>query len=226
MILENLRHMLSQEWLLDGTSLDNKFCELADFLLKKIAIQKGQHRYYMSDIEFYLFHKEHRDIITYPRNSKAGEWFFHASGVDISFESHVSMGSKEKAPYRLMPKLTEESVFGGILIRGIEPAWVEDTAICGYKDLHGPMKVCNELFDKFDAFSTPDNFPLLVEEEHYDGTIPPPIARYNLLPKGKTADEKVRSILSNNYCATDYSEQDLIESFTSYKDSTYRYKLI
>lgn len=43
----------------------------------------------MTDIEFYLYTSSHKDIITYPRNSEAGQCFFHSSGVDISFESNV-----------------------------------------------------------------------------------------------------------------------------------------
>ncbi len=64
--------------------------------------------YRFAEIEFYLYdtNEQDIDINTYRRDCRCKEWFFHASGVDIAFET-VREGR-------------ELMRFGGILIRGIE----------------------------------------------------------------------------------------------------------
>ena len=114
MDINKLKNMFSQRWLLDGNNLEDKFKALANILLNHISIQKGEFEYYLTDIEFYLYSPEHKDIITYPRNCEAGQWFFHSSGVDISFESKVDTKLKTRTKRR-MACLTESSIFGGIL---------------------------------------------------------------------------------------------------------------
>ena len=74
--------------------VEDWFKELADALFQNIQIRKGDKYYRFTNIEFYLYNDKHRDIITYPRISDGGEWFFHASGVDITFKSTVDMGEK------------------------------------------------------------------------------------------------------------------------------------
>ena len=148
--INDLRNLLQQKWLLDGNCIEKKFQHLASILLHDVAILKGNKKYILTDIEFYFYCPTHQDIITYPRNSKAGEWFFHSSGVDLSFESNVPMREKASTG-KLVPCLTSDSAFGGILIRGIKHIdCFSDHQEEKYK-LNGPMKVCEELFDKFDA---------------------------------------------------------------------------
>ncbi len=78
---------------------------LATRILKEICICNGKHKYHPIEIEFYIYDKEeHPDIHVYPRdNKKAGDLFFHLSGMDICFESSI-----------------EDGRFGGILIRALE----------------------------------------------------------------------------------------------------------
>ena len=134
--------------------IEEKFDEIAEILLTKTKIVKGTREYYITDIEFYLYCDGHEDIITYPRNCEAGDWFFHDSGVDISFGSNLSF-KDDKAI------LENNSFFGGILLRGIKP-------VGGYsssKNLtDAPKNIVDELFDKFSAFNTSlDNFPQIIE---------------------------------------------------------------
>ena len=165
--INDLRNLLQQKWLLDGNCIEKKFQHLASILLHDVAILKGNKKYRLTDIEFYFYCPTHQDIITYPRNSKAGEWFFHSSGVDLSFESNVPMREKASTG-KLIPCLTRDSAFGGILIRGIKHIdCFSDHQEEKYK-LNGPMKVCEELFDKFDAFGNPDDFPRIILEKHND----------------------------------------------------------
>ena len=159
-----LKELLTKESLLENgvNGLEEKFYEIAEILLTKTKIVKGTREYYITDIEFYLYCDRHEDIITYPRNCEAGDWFFHDSGVDISFGSNLSF-EDDKAI------LENNSFFGGILLRGIKP-------VGGYsssKNLtDAPKNIVDELFDKFSAFEESEhflvNFPLLKEESGHD----------------------------------------------------------
>ena len=159
-----LKELLTKESLLENgvNGLEKKFDEIAEILLTKTKIVKGTREYYITDIEFYLYCDRHEDIITYPRNCEAGDWFFHDSGVDISFGSNLSF-EDDKAI------LENNSFFGGILLRGIKP-------VGGYsssKNLtDAPKNIVDELFDKFSAFEESEhflvNFPLLKEESGHD----------------------------------------------------------
>ena len=159
-----LKELLTKESLLENgvNGLEEKFDEIAKILLTKTKIVKGTREYYITDIEFNLYGDGQEDIITYPRNCKAGDWFFHDSGVDISFGSNLSF-KDDKAI------LENNSFFGGILLRGIKP-------VGGYsssKNLtDAPKNIVDELFDKFSAFEESEhflvNFPLLKEESGHD----------------------------------------------------------
>ena len=160
-----LKELLTKESLLENgvNGLEKKFDEIAEILLTKTKIVKGTREYYITDIEFYLYCDGHEDIITYPRSCEAGDWFFHDSGVDISFGSNLSFeDDKAKIP-------DNNSFFGGILLRGIKP-------VGGYsssKNLtDAPKNIVDELFDKFSAFEESEhflvNFPLLKEESGHD----------------------------------------------------------
>jgi len=224
--IDDLRNLLRQEWLLDGSNIEKKFQDLASILLHNVVILKGNKKYKLTDIEFYFYCPTHQDIITYPRNSKAGEWFFHSSGVDLSFESNVPMREKASTG-KLMPCLTSDSAFGGILIRGIKHIdCFSDHQEEKYK-LNGPMKVCEELFDKFDAFGNPDDFPRIILEKHNDTSHIKSSHRVNLKSASKTTKDKVASILANNYCDNDSgsTQDELVIEFNKYLTANYRFTI-
>lgn len=154
------------------------FDKIAKILLNKVAICKGEKIFYIKDIEFYLYENNHRDIVTYPRICKAGQWFFHPSGIDISFESSVDVKSNDYELFQ--PILRDGAFFGGVLIRAIYPADKAPSDACKYS-LDGPHKVEWALFDCFDAFNETTNFPHLIECEHKIEHITKP--RKNLIPK-------------------------------------------
>ena len=114
------------------------FKEIAELLMNNCVIKKCNINYEIVEVEFYLFTPEHQDVITYPRKLSAGQWFFHQSGVDLTFESN-----------------TEH--FGGILIRGLR------NIKSGILTL-GPQKCVDLLWDKSDAFKIHENeYPTIVE---------------------------------------------------------------
>ncbi len=218
-VIDELKYKLTWEYLNDSQNIEEKFKSIANILLGEVAIEKKGRLYYMTDVEFYWYTNNHRDIITYPRNCKAGQWFFHSSGVDISFESEV----KQVGEYgRMKPFLDETAMFGGILIRGIRPAYEDKSD----KDcnLNGPLKVQNYLFDMFDAFGDLNQVPKIVEASH-KFNLEPPTVRTNLLVR-KSAKEKVKSILSNNYKQEDISEmsiEELRDEFEKFMDKPYKF---
>ena len=188
-----------------------KFEELAKALMNNFQIKKGENLYWMTDIEFYIYTDSHRDIITYPRNCEAGRWFFHASGVDISFKSKVEL--KKHPKRQMMPFLTKDAVFGGILIRKI--VMDGNPSI----EANGPIKVIDELFDQFDALKAPENFPIIVtanspREDSVKSSI-----RVGMREEGKT---KVPKILYN-YCGWQIPEEQLIKSHDIYREKCYRF---
>jgi len=209
------------------------FFQLAKTLFSKYAIHKKDKVYYIRDIEFYLYDDNHRDIITYPRNCAAGQWFFHSSGVDLSFESYIEIGSRKDGTKIPSLSFSNTAFFGGILIREIEPA--DGVIESGRIRLDGPQKVVDELYDQFDALYAPDNFPVLVEEEHHSEMDIEAIPRHNLLPSkpelshDQLVAEKVKTILSNYYGnGSELSESDvqtLEKDFETYRQAPYRFRV-
>ena len=103
------------------------FKSLAEEIMNKICISNGAYKYHPIEIEFYIYDKEeHPDIHVYPRdNKKAGDLFFHLSGMDICFESSI-----------------EDGRFGGIPIRALERVKDGETIRIG-----GPLTCVNEVLN-------------------------------------------------------------------------------
>lgn len=147
-----LRNLLKNE--IDVNDIQYKFDEIAKALFLNYQITRGNTVYEFLEIEFYYYKANHEDIITYPRNLDAGMWFFHSSGVDITFESKCN-NIEEKSSLRK----AGNDFFGGILIRSLLKKDTNEL-ICG------PMKCTEELFDKFDAFEAKkEEFPILSKKE-------------------------------------------------------------
>lgn len=197
------------------------FENIANILLNKIAIKKGDKEYWINEVEFYLYNNNHRDIITYPRVCEAGQWFFHSSGVDISFESYVKTEQDEQGLFQ--PVLDEEAFFGGILIRSIYPA-NSSSEVSKKLKLDGPYKVEWTLFDHFDAFNEVKGFPHLISRQGKSNA-PKPDERRNLLTKGKSEEQKVHDILKYNYYKSEIPDYELVESFKSYSKAKYRFNV-
>lgn len=220
-ILQNLRLKLTKDSLKEKiiqSGYQDAFDEIAEILLKQVAICKGEKIFYIKDIEFYLYENNHRDIVTYPRICKAGQWFFHPSGIDISFESSVDVKSNDNELFQ--PILNEDAFFGGVLIRAIYPADKAPSDACKY-NLDGPHKVEWALFDCFDAFNETTNFPHLIECEHKIEYITK--VRKNLKPKENDYLKKIETILNSYYENRLISKDEWINVYKCFENKTYRY---
>ena len=129
------------------------FDDLADYLFHHVAIKAGDDTFTFIEVEFYYYQKgkdgkkgifegERIFNCTYPRTRKAGQFFWHYSGLDICFES----SDEEK-----------EEHFGGILIRSLMKKGKEEK-----KDevIAGPMRCSNELMN-----SSKNELPSLIDYE-------------------------------------------------------------
>lgn len=220
-VLQDLRSKLTKDSLIKGRNnggYQKVFDDIAKILLNKVAIRKGKKIFYIKDIEFYLYENNHRDIVTYPRICKAGQWFFHPSGIDISFESSVEVNSNDYELFQ--PILNEDAFFGGVLIRAIYPADKAPSDACKY-NLDGPHKVEWALFDSFDAFNEVTDFPHLIECEHNIEYITK--VRKNLKPKENDYRKKIETILNSYYENRLISKDEWINVYKCFENKTYRY---
>ncbi len=220
-VLQDLRLKLTKDSLRNEilqNGYQKTFDKIAKILLNKVAICKGEKIFYIKDIEFYLYENNHRDIVTYPRICKAGQWFFHPSGIDISFESSVDVKSNDYELFQ--PILRDDAFLGGVLIRAIYHADKAPSDACKYS-LDGPHKVEWALFDCFDAFNETTNFPHLIECEHKIEHITKP--RKNLIPKENDYRKKIETILNYYYEDSPVSIDEWINIYKSFEKKTYRY---
>ena len=110
--------------------------DIVSNLMSNYVIMKGNDMYEIIEAEFYYYSHSHPDITVYERNMDGGRFFFHQSGVDITFKSHI-----EKINGKID---SQKSAFGGILIRSIRRK--SDNMF-----ILGPMNCVNHLWDNFNA---------------------------------------------------------------------------
>lgn len=140
---EELYQTMRLDGVNDSQNIEKLFAVIADALLNNFVIKRGEKEFRFVEIEFY--HNKTDDEgkkITYKRGyAKACDFFFHDYGVDLCFESNPDS-------------------YGGILIRSME---------CNGEFINGPVKVTDQLFDKFSALHSPEDFPLLKSIPVQDG---------------------------------------------------------
>ncbi|PZP49552.1 MAG: hypothetical protein DI598_07535 [Pseudopedobacter saltans] len=114
---------------------DEKFSNIAEFLLTKVELDVNDKRYALTEIEFYWKSDRHQDASVYDRKHtgklKPGQIFVHYAGVDISLDNEYGIG--------------------GILIRGIY-------SLAENKSYNGPMvcamKLLSGILDVHGTFAT------------------------------------------------------------------------
>ncbi len=221
-----LRTEMSRMTSYDTGLLGEKFRELARLILEETGIRKGKREYRVTEAEFYLYTPAHPDVTTYPRSGAAAVWFFHPSGVDISFESRV--GTVRVKPGRApRPCLDSSAAFGGILLRGICPREHWNPEECAAAVISGPRKVREELFNPLRATEIPGDFPVVVPlgESRSAGETVKESPRRGLLPAGKTARDKAENIL-RNYCRSDLTVERIAKCFAEFSEKPYRFNLV
>ena len=177
------------------------FDRIAEVLMNGCVIKSQNEEYRILDFEFYYYNKNHQDISVHPRNSESLCWYINDfGGIDLNFESNIDTEEKD---YKIVKeeniktfkyKLTNDSCYGGILIRQIQR--LSDLAV-----FDGPWKVA-ELFRVLDATSRKQNNPILaisatpLKKIKFKNE-----KRNNLLgnPKGATTvEEKIRAKVTKN----------------------------
>lgn len=111
----------------DHLSLEKHFDYVAGLLLNRIILHVVENLYRFTEIEFYFFksgiHEDpfiHKDDL----QLKTGLWYFHGSGLDITFGDGIN--------------------HGGILIRGMKQINGEEQ-----KFINGPLRVVSAIFMAF-----------------------------------------------------------------------------
>ena len=202
-MMEKLRESLSRGMdtqknnpLSEGKEMESYFYELAKFLMSNFVIEKGDCIYEFADIEFYYYSPLHKDITTYPRHMEAGRFFFHNSGVDVTFQSVKYLDEKEL----IDPEISE---FGGILIKGLNKREKDGKLT----KIIGPLKCVEALWDEFNALERDEReYPVIVYREVETDEIIAKKRHYKVEENKKIA--KVTS-LNKQYSGINYSWENL-----------------
>lgn len=212
---EQLRQLMTLDANMNTSDIEERFEQIAKMLFESFAIKKGEMKFLFKEIEFYFYNKNHRDIITHPRESKPLCWYVNDfGGIDLNFASCI------KREFRLNRKgknvmkyvLDDNAFFGGILIRQMIS---ED----GCEVLNGPW-ACTELFRCYDATGVDNELPVLVE--HNNGMVGYiRESRINLLTSKQTVEGKVDYILSEYH--ENSMKEGLYRDFASFIEKRYRF---
>lgn len=163
-------------------NFQEQFKKIAENLFQYCCIKCGSKKYYFAEIEFYYYDKNEEKGLnkewnekTYPRDKKkAGELFFHYSGVDICFDSSFGGGK-----------------FGGILIRSLKDdnnkQYITGPTVC-------MLEMLNECSKEMPRLE------LLKENEEYTDyeLCKDPISRYGITYKTKGKEDEPLCFFDKN----------------------------
>lgn len=189
--MDNLRNLLVLPF--NITPNEDIAKDIVSNLMSNYAIRKGNDLYEIIEAEFYYYSHSHPDITVYERNMDGGRYFFHQSGVDITFKSHIE---------EINGKIdSQKSAFGGILIRSIRRK-SDNTFILG------PMKCVNHLWDNFNALDQPSvsEYPFLIHEPIKEGEL---IAEKRHYPVDDTKKENKVKLLNSKFDKEVGTDKDL-----------------
>ena len=149
------------------------------------------------------------------------QWYVNDfGGIDLTFKSETNIEKIRDNKHKVVnkPVLTEDSFFGGILIRELQNAETGER-------LEGPW-ACAELFRTHDATGAINDYPVLVPyESNIEFTSPSP--RHNLKRSNQSTENKVKYLLSSY--ANRFTEEEIAElskEFDTYHKCNYRYRAI
>lgn len=202
---------------INATGIEERFEQIAKMLFERFAIQKGEKKYLFKEIEFYFYNKNHRDIITHPRESKPLCWYINDfGGIDLNFGSKIRYEKRLNSNGKKVEKcvLDDSAYFGGILIRQLIS---ED----GCEILSGPL-ACAELFRCHNATGVDKEFPVLVDNNAIVKYIRKP--RVNLLRSKQSVEDKVNNILYQYHDNIQSFKETLYQDFINFKDKPYGYE--
>lgn len=218
MTIEELKSLMRIPANASKETIMQTFERIAEVLMNGCVIKFQNEEYRILDFEFYYYNKNHQDISVHPRNSEALCWYINDfGGIDLNFESKINKNivvKNDKWSYKY--ELTNESYFGGILMRQIQR--LSDNVI-----FDGPWKVA-DLFRILDATSQRQNNPVLVIKELSPIYFKQPEKRYNLL--GSQKSPKTKADYNLQECFIDVSDsqrQKLETELVAFTNSPYRY---
>ncbi len=216
-MIEQLRQLMTLDANMNTSDIEERFEQIAKMLFSCFAIQKGETMYLFKEIEFYFYNKNHRDIITHPRESKPLCWYINDfGGIDLNFGSKIRYEKRLNSNGKKVEKcvLDDSAYFGGILIRQLIS---ED----GCEILSGPL-ACAELFRCHNATGVDKEFPVLVDNNAIVKYIRKP--RVNLLRSKQSVEDKVNNILYQYHDNVQSSKETLYQDFINFKDKPYGYE--
>ena len=218
MTIEELKSLMRIPVDASKVTIMQTFERIAEVLMNGCVIKFQNEEYRILDFEFYYYSKNHQDISVHPRNSEALYWYINDfGGIDLNFESKINKTQVVKnGKWSYKYELTDESYFGGILLRQIQRR--TDKVI-----FDGPWKVV-DLFRILDATSQRQNNPILVLKKLPAIDFKQPEKRYNLL--GSKKDPKAKADYNIQECFTDVPDSlklTLETELATFTDSPYRY---
>jgi hypothetical protein len=190
--MKDLKTILGKVKGITEDNANERFEEIANALFHNYEIKKGDKKYDFVELEFYCYSDEHKDIMTYPRDTAVGEWFIHYSGEDIAFKS------KKEDKTNINPKHKDVEINvsgGGILIRIIQEKVNPDDPD-NPKRTSGPDFTFCALFDHIDS-SNCDRSPQIVEKEISNETILPKLRVNITADKYKKKYEVLKDYIGN-----------------------------
>lgn len=214
---DQLRQLMTLDADINTPEIELRFEQIAKMLFESFAIQKGETVYLFKEIEFYFYNKNHRDIITHPRESKPLCWYINDfGGIDLNFGSKIRYEKRLNSNGKKVEKcvLDDSAYFGGILIRQLIS---ED----GCEILSGPL-ACAELFRYHNATGVDKEFPVLVDNNAIVKYIRKP--RVNLLRSKQSVEDKVNNILYQYHNNIQSFKETLYQDFINFKDKPYGYE--
>ena len=214
---DQLRQLMTLDADINTPEIELRFEQIAKMLFESFAIQKGETMYLFKEIEFYFYNKNHRDIITHPRESKPLCWYINDfGGIDLNFGSKIRYEKRLNTNGKKVEKcvLDDSAYFGGILIRQLIS---ED----GCEILSGPL-ACAELFRCHNATGVDKEFPVLVDNNAIVKYIRKP--RVNLLRSKQSVEDKVNNILYQYHDNIQSFKETLYQDFINFKDKPYGYE--
>lgn len=131
--------------------LAGSFARIADHLMNRCKLRVASAYYRLAEIEFYYQSGLHPDkyIHGHEMQQECGRWYFHGSGLDITFG--------------------DGAAYGGILIRAVHK-------ITDRTYIYGPIRCLTDFFSNLPSVYGSECYFGLVEAEHGEFVTEKPIA--------------------------------------------------
>lgn len=130
--------------------IEKSFDTIAYSLTNFLVLRVNDKLYRITEIEIYYFNnKSHPDPYVHKddRQTTQAKWYFHSSGVDITFGEW----DEEK----------RKRIYAGILIRGVKD--IEES-----RYIDGPLNVVSEIFDQFGHINNNRKTLELIENQFFE----------------------------------------------------------